>query len=192
MGKQEMKDVTVSLPLGVTFTDFPDKENCAVIVYFSGCFHDCIGCQNPELKSFDYGTSIPIKKLEKYIKDECNKAHTTNIVFSGGDCAYQPVSYINELICNLEASGYKVCVYTGFNIKWISEHICGASYYKCGVYDERQKEKEWGKDSEKIVFVTKNQRLYNKRYRQISVENKYYFNRIDRIKAKIKWLFRKR
>lgn len=183
LGAQEL---SISMPISITWTDFPTKEDCAVIVYFCGCGHNCPGCQNPELQDFSYGKKVTWFELSDMIADEAKKAHTNKIVFSGGDAYFQPKEEINNLICDLFYTGHKICIYTGANIEQARKKFVYATYYKCGKYDERIKEKNWGKFSDKMVFVSKNQKLYNSEGKQISVDNVYYFNKWDTFKAKIK------
>lgn len=142
MGEKKINKFTVSMPIGITWTDYPDPIEHAVIVYFSGCFHDCRGCQNPELQNYSFGDEFSLEELESMIVNECNSTHTDKVVFSGGDCLYQDLSLLNRLIKDLNSTGISVCVYTGFSIEYIKKHISGAAFYKCGKYDERMKEKE--------------------------------------------------
>ena len=94
------------------------------------------------------------------------------------------------LIHTLKKDGYEICVYTGADIKDVLEKIPYATYYKCGKYDEQNKETEWGKFPDKMVFVSKNQALYNSKGKKISVDNVYYFSKWDTFKAKIKKWFK--
>lgn len=181
-----LKEFSVSLPLSITWTDFPDKESCAVIVYFSGCSHNCPGCQNPELQDSNYGEKVDYDKLRDMIFKEAKKAHTNKIVLSGGDPYFQPTLELNELVYGLIFNGFKVCIYTGADFESVYKKIPHATYYKCGKYDETQKENQWGKFSDKMVFVSKNQKLYDNKGKLISVNNVYYFNKWDTIKAKVK------
>lgn len=181
---------SVSLPIGITWTDYPSKDDCAVIVYFCGCEHNCPGCQNPELQKFGNGSFFMYNELADMIKAAAERAHTNKVVFSGGDPFFQPQVDMEMLIYELNNSGYKICIYTGADIKDIMAKFPRATYYKCGKYDERNKEKEWGKFSDKMVFVSKNQALYNSEGKQISVDNVYYFSKWDTFKAKIKKWFK--
>lgn len=182
------KRLSVSLPLGITWTDYPSIGDCAVIVYFTGCKHDCPGCQNPELQGHSMGTWFDYIELANMIIDEAEKAHTNKVVFSGGDVYFQALDTIDvmRLIIALNQAGLEICVYTGTNIEKAMKYIPYATYYKCGKYDEHNREKEWGKFPDKMVFVSKNQKLYDKDGKQISVDNAYYFNKWDTLKAKIK------
>lgn len=195
MGEQEVKSakftkLSVSLPIGITWTDYPTKDDCAVIIYFTGCWNNCPGCHNPELQDPGTGTWFECSEVKDMIEKEAEKAHTNKIVFSGGDPFYQNNGSMNSLVSMLNHDGYEICIYTGVDISLIKGEIPHATYYKCGKYDERVKEKEWGKFSDKLVFATKNQKLYDRNGKQISVDNAYYFSKWDTFKAKIKKCFK--
>ena len=181
---------SVSFPLGITWTDYPDPNDCAVIVYFCGCFHNCPGCQNPGLQNPDNGRYVAYDELANMIMNEAEKAHTDKVVLSGGDPYFQPEVDISCLVYALIERNYKVCVYTGADINDVRKKIPFATYYKCGKYDEQNKEKQWGKFPDRMVFVSKNQALYNKDGKKISVDNVYYFSKWDTFKAKVKKFFK--
>ena len=184
------KKSSVSLPIGITWTDYPTKDDCAAIVYFCGCGHNCPGCQNPGLQNPENGKYFMYDELADMIEIEATKARTKKVVFSGGDPFFQPPVNMEMLIHTLKKDGYEICVYTGADIKDVLEKIPYATYYKCGKYDEQNKETEWGKFPDKMVFVSKNQALYNSKGKKISVDNVYYFSKWDTFKAKIKKWFK--
>lgn len=180
--------LTVSLPLSLTWTDFPDKENTALIIYFTGCEHNCPGCQNPELKNYNFGTKFTATELFEMVEKEARHKGIDKIVLSGGDPYFQDCTELRLFLHLLYTNGYDICMYTGCeNLEDIRYKFWPyVAYYKCGKYDERIKEKVWGKTNNKMVFATKNQKLYNRELKQISVDNVYYFNNLDTLKAKIK------
>lgn len=184
------KKSSVSLPIGITWTDYPTKDDCAAIVYFCGCGHNCPGCQNPGLQNPENGKYFMYDELADMIEIEATKAHTKKVVFSGGDPFFQPPVNMEMLVHTLKKDGYEICVYTGADIKDVIKKIPYATYYKCGKYDEQNKEKEWGKFPDKMIFVSKNQALYNSKGKKISVDNAYYFSKWDTFKAKIKKWFK--
>lgn len=182
--------LTVSLPVSLTWTDFPDSSSCAVIIYFTGCGHNCKGCQNPELQKFN-GTKFKAEELFSLVKSEAIKAHTDKVVLSGGDAFFQPWAEMDAFLRLLWEEEFQVCLYTGCDdINTLKTNFWPyVTYYKCGKYDERNKETTWGKTGDKITFVSKNQRLYNQDGKLISVGNTYYFKKWDTIKAKIRNVF---
>ena len=119
------KRLSVSLPLGITWTDYPSIGDCAVIVYFTGCKHDCPGCQNPELQDHSMGTWFDYVELANMIIDEAEKAHTNKVVFSGGDVYFQALDTIDvmRLIIALNQAGLEICVYTNKQTKGYDAYI---------------------------------------------------------------------
>ena len=185
------KKLSVSLPISITWTDYPSVGDCAVIVYFTGCGHKCPGCQNPELQDSDTGTYFMYNELADMIMEEAEKAHTKKVVFSGGDAYFQPSVEINLLVHTLNESGYEICIYTGAGIKEVYSKIPYATYYKCGKYDEQDREREWGKFPDKMVFVSRNQKLYNNKCKLVSVDNVFYFRKRDTFKARVRKLLKR-
>ena len=188
--ESEVRDrwLTVSFPLSFTFTDFPDRESAALIIFFTGCKNGCPGCHNPELQDFNYGTKITATELFNKVEEMAVPKGITKIVLSGGDPYFQDEIELDLFLHLLYTNSYETCMYTGITdlVSLENKFWPYVAYYKCGKYDERVKEKEWGKFPDKMVFVTKNQRLYNRDYKQLSVDNVYYFNRWDTFKAKVK------
>ncbi len=182
----ELPKLKVSLPLSLTWTDYPNSSDCAVIIYFTGCKHNCPGCQNPELQEFN-GTEFDAVELFELTRKEAEKAKTNKIVLSGGDAYFQDETSLRGFLYLLYENGFEVCFYTGGDrIRQLKlKFFPYVAYYKCGKYDEQNKEKEWGKFSDRMVFVSKNQKLYNRDGKQISVDNVYWFKRIDAFKAKV-------
>lgn len=184
----EERWLTVSLPLSLTWTDFPDKENVALIIFFTGCKNGCPGCHNPELQDFNYGTKFTAVELFDKVKEMTLSKGITKIVLSGGDPFFQDEIELGLFLHLLHTNSYEICMYTGItdleNLKlrfWPY-----VAYYKCGKYDERIKEKKWGKFRNKMVFATKNQKLYDRNFKQLSVGNVYYFKSWETFKAKFK------
>lgn len=180
--------LTVSLPLSLTFTDFPDKENIAIIIFFTGCKNGCPGCHNPELQDFNYGIKFTATELFEKVEEMARPKGITKIVLSGGDPYFQDEIELDLFLHLLYTNGYEICMYTGItDLVSLKEKFWPyVAYYKCGKYDERIKEKEWGKFSDKMVFATKNQKLYDGDLIQLSIDNVYYFNRWGKFKAKVK------
>lgn len=157
-----------------TFLDYPDNESLAVVVFLSGCKHNCPGCQNKELQDPNYGIEITPEELTSTIKDYCKRADTNKIVFSGGDPFYN----IPEILIVLDnLRDYDVCVYTGYNINKAEEFVRDIAkplYLKCGTYKEELRDSNMGKTEDKFVLASTNQAFYKWdgfNYNQISLKN---------------------
>ena len=184
----EERWLTVSLPLSLTWTDFPDKENVAIIIYFTGCKNGCPGCHNLELQDPNFGTKFTATELFNKVEEMARPKGITKIVLSGGDPFFQDEVELYLFMHLLYTNDYEICMYTGItDLETLRLKFWPyVAYYKCGKYDERIKEQRWGKFNDKVVFVTKNQRLYNRDFKQLSVDNAYYFKPWDTFKAKVK------
>jgi anaerobic ribonucleoside-triphosphate reductase activating protein len=154
----------------VTFSDYPSKEGLAVICYFSGCEHNCQGCQNIELQTLKDERFIHINDLMKY----CERNHTNKIVLSGGDCLYDRNKEITKFICKELGNEYDICIYTGYPIENIDFN--GFKFVKCGKYDINNKQDSLKTDNF-IQFASSNQKLYNYKKELVSNKGKYEFSK---------------
>ncbi len=100
-----------------TSTSTIDGIGISFNIFFQGCNHNCIGCQNPTLQNFtnghDYTTEDILDHLAMY------PDFYDSVVFTGGDPAYQPNALYNL------ATNCKILtvLYTGFYYHEIPEHI---------------------------------------------------------------------
>lgn len=173
--------------ISTTFQDYPDDESQAVIVYFAGCSHGCLGCQNREEQEYNCKGSYNItpEDLDMTIETLCQRNRTNKVVFSGGDPFFEKNRQeVLELASYLENKHINVCIYTGFPITEVKNFYEGkllthASFFKCGKYRELQKETSWGKTNESLVLATRNQAFYNSNFEKISADNILYFSRMN-------------
>lgn len=165
-----------------TFQDFPDNKSLAVIVFFYGCTHNCYNCQNKELQNYPKTSKgITVEEAKTKITDYCKRSNTKAIVFSGGD-PYYPVNPENlrdmlTLISSLELGGYRICVYTGYDINYVNSlykalrdmnshnismpSFCKKpSFVKCGKYEDNNRDENMGKKEAEFILASKNQRFY--------------------------------
>ena len=162
-----------------TWIDYPDNNSVALIVYFVGCTHECKGCQNPQFQDSilvdDWITMEP-KQLLDILKKRSELLNGTNtLVFSGGDPLHPDnAEFVKEF---LEINDYfDICIYTGHQVKYVKKNIKlkGFKYLKCGKYEKQLKQTP-NKTDKYMVFASKNQQLFNKKYRLLSCNGIYYF-----------------
>lgn len=161
-----------------TFLDYPNAEDNAVIICLIGCDNHCKGCQNPDLKYYNYDTNVKVLSDEDFVKElkEYAKRDKTNkVVLSGGD----PLSCYNitsvKNILNLINNELDICIYTGHDIEYVKKHnIKNFKYIKCGYFDIDNKQ-ESKKTGDYIQFATPNQELYDSEYKLLSKNGRYYF-----------------
>lgn len=106
---------------GINFESIVDGDGVRVVIFFSGCKHQCKGCHNPT--SHDFGAGRPFSdELQEQIIDYIRETpFTSGVTLSGGDPMYS-ASDIVPFIHKLKAAIPKasVWVYSGFTY----EEIC--------------------------------------------------------------------
>lgn len=81
------------------------------VVFVSGCMHNCIGCQNKAMQSFDYGETIDVDTVLKRIKD--NIPLIKGVTFSGGE-PFEQAKELAELAKNIKYENLDIWCYTGY------------------------------------------------------------------------------
>ena len=101
--------------VGVNFESIADGEGVRVVIFCSGCLHNCKGCHNPTSHSFTVGrefTNALQSKIISYIK---NTPFISGITLSGGDPMYNAKELLPfvQRIRN-EFPNKTVWIYSGF------------------------------------------------------------------------------
>ena len=161
----------------VSFLDYPDNENLAVIIFVLGCDHNCEHCHNPELKNFNYlnrsVVELTLDDFKKELKIFAEKYRTNKIVLTGGDPLHPDnITFIKKF---LDSSDYEVCIYTGYSVDYArNSGLSNFKFLKCGKYDLSVKQLS-KKTDDYIQFSSKNQKLYDMNFKLLSRDGKYYF-----------------
>lgn len=170
--------VKIVLPLTASFTDYPDDESIAVVIYFLGCDHSCLSCHNRELKSYNYEPSTEVNQdsLIDLVSGFALRNNTDKLVFEGGDpLSINNIKFIKKILPKL-IDVYSITIYTGYEIDYIKEHnIQGFKFIKCGPYLS-QYAQEPCKTETFMRLGSSNQKLYDSNYDLISKDGIYYFN----------------
>lgn len=87
-----------------------DGKGIRTVIWFQGCSHKCLGCQNPGTHSFDGGFVCDTKDIFVQI-DELS--YQNGITLSGGDPFYQ-ADAAREIAHYAHQKGLNVWAYTGF------------------------------------------------------------------------------
>lgn len=108
-----------------------DGPGVRSVLFLQECSRNCGGCHNAGINEHGKGTMVPIEDLMVFIESRCcNK----KITISGGEPLEQANS-LKILIQRLKEKGYNVCVYTGWEIERVPEHILRfVDYIKTGSY----------------------------------------------------------
>lgn len=159
----------------ISFIDYPSNSEWAIILYFSGCEHKCHLCHNQLLQNPNSGKDIDIEDLYKLIKNQCEKNHTKNVVFSGGDPLYKTNINILRLFLEKYGNEFNICIYTGYDIEYVKRNnISNFKYIKCGVYNEKQKQPS-GNFENYFQLASINQNFYNNKYEQVSKDGRLVY-----------------
>lgn len=145
----------------MSFLDYPSIDGWCVNVYFVGCEHDCINCQNKNLsniKSCDC-ISIDIDGLNEMLERETFKYKTKKVCFLGGDPLYKHNKQLLTDFLIKHGKKFEVCIYTGYEISYCEE-LTNFKFLKCGKYLEEYKQQSIKTDYE-FVLGSKNQILYD-------------------------------
>jgi len=160
-----------------SFLDYPDNKHLAIIVYILGCAHDCYGCQNPKLQNIMYSDAntveVTINEFKNNLEKLALKYRTNKLVLSGGDPLFPDnLDFIKEF---LTTTIYDVCIYTGYSIEYVQElNISNFKFLKCGKYISALHQVS-EKTDDYLQFSSKNQKLYNDKFKLISKNGRYYF-----------------
>lgn len=159
-----------------TFLDYPSPDDMAVIVFLSGCTHNCPGCQNITLQKAGKHTEEEIGQIIAHIAELCERNGTNKVVLSGGDPLSPSNINVTKQVCYYLGETFDICIYTGYSVDEVKEMgITGFKYIKCGKFDNKHLQKS-EKTDDYIQFVNKTQNLYDSNYQQLSYEGRFNFN----------------
>lgn len=96
-----------------------DGEGIRSVIWFQGCPHHCLECQNPDTWPFDGGYETKIEDLKEKIAELEFQAGVT---FSGGDPMAQPEA-LAELAKCVHENNMNVWVYTGYTFEELMELV---------------------------------------------------------------------
>lgn len=79
------------------------------VIFLSGCYHNCEGCQNACIQSPSVGDCMKVSDLVTRVKE--NLAYINGVTISGGEPFLQDFT---SLVKELKNLGLNVWVYTGY------------------------------------------------------------------------------
>lgn len=99
--------------------DMLNGDGLRVVLFVSGCAHECPGCQNPQTHNFDSGIEFDQSALTE-LRSELSKDYISGITFSGGDPMHpknrETVAAIIWALSDVIKAGKKtVWIYTGYS-----------------------------------------------------------------------------
>lgn len=87
-----------------------DGEGLRTIIWMQGCFHNCLGCHNPETHDPNGGHSVDIEEILNVLDKVENQ---DGITLSGGDPLFQPEASL-LIAKHAHSLGLNVWAYTGY------------------------------------------------------------------------------
>lgn len=87
-------------------------------LFLSGCNHNCDGCHNKEMQSFQYGDEVEIKEILNRIKS--NVPLIKGVTFSGGE-PFEQAQGLSILARFIKNEGLNIWCYTGYTLEEIVE-----------------------------------------------------------------------
>lgn len=101
---------------GVNFESMVDGEGVRVVLFISGCLHNCPYCHSPQTHSFTYGVEVNQELIDDINAEITKRPYISGITLSGGDCMYSPVETL-KLIKKLNIPHNNIWCYTGFTFE---------------------------------------------------------------------------
>ncbi len=116
----------------ITKNDIANGEGVRVVLWLSGCSHNCKGCHNPQTHNPKNGTLFD-ERAKKELFKALGKTYVSGITFSGGD----PLNNNNlQEVLNLIEEirqvfpNKTIWLYTGYTWEEIMKYEFGSEYIK--------------------------------------------------------------
>lgn len=91
-------------------------EGLRCALFLSGCYHNCIGCQNKAMQDFSYGEDVEIDDIVKRINH--NIPLIRGVTFSGGE-PFEQANGLCILADKLKKKDINIWCYTGYTFEEI-------------------------------------------------------------------------
>lgn len=93
-----------------------DGPGTRMVIFFTGCGHNCPGCHAPKFQDYNYGIEWEIADIITHIKDR--KQWIDGLTLSGGDPMDQPQlrEFLEALKADDELKHLNIWMWTGFTI----------------------------------------------------------------------------
>lgn len=150
----------------ITPISVADGLGCRVVLWVSGCEHDCVGCHNPDTHDAESGYLFG-EEAENRLFELLQPEYIAGVTFSGGDPLYFPnVGTITRLAkrTKIEFPKKDIWVYTGYLYEEVKdlELMQYIDVLVDGKYeqDKRCVGRFYGSTNQRIIFI-KNGRVQN-------------------------------
>lgn len=146
----------------ITKNDIANGEGVRVVLWLSGCSHNCKGCHNPQTHNPKSGTLFD-EKVKKELFKSLEKTYVSGITFSGGDpLNNNNLQEVLNLIKEIRqiAPNKTIWLYTGYTWEEIMKYEFGSEYIK----DDNVG--YWNCDALRQIIVSKCDVLVDGRYEE--------------------------
>lgn len=118
----------------------PGTEKPAFTIWFSGCSQHCEGCYNQKLWDPSAGKVHSVDAIVVAIATQRGYTGVDDVVFLGGEPMEQDATDLMELASKLRNAGFRIWLYTSWELDDIPNSIKNNMYtIKCGRYEESLK-----------------------------------------------------
>lgn len=108
----------------ITHDDMLNGDGLRVVLWVSGCNHNCKGCQNPETHDPKSGIKFDNDAIIEIFR-ELNKPHMQGITFSGGDPLHPQnrklITRLSYMIKGIYGDTKDIWLYTGYVYEYIRD-----------------------------------------------------------------------
>lgn len=106
-----------------------DGSGLRTVIFFSGCYHNCVGCHSPQTHNRDNGEPFTKQKQIEVIDDIKNNPLLSGVTLSGGD----PFFIANEVLefvkmLKREVNKVNIWIYSGFTYEQLTRNKSGNMY----------------------------------------------------------------
>ena len=103
---------------GITAPDIANGTGCRVVLWISGCTHQCKKCHNPETWDYKYGKKFD-EDAKRIISQWLDKPYIKGLTISGGDPLDRNIDELQEILdlCKYVNDKYPdndIWIYTGY------------------------------------------------------------------------------
>lgn len=98
---------------GVVDDSVVDGEGFRFTIFTQGCYHNCLGCHNPQTHDVNGGQVADTDELFEQI---CENPLLNGVTFSGGEPFLQPKP-LAELAVKIHEKGLNITVFTGYTLE---------------------------------------------------------------------------
>ena len=108
-----------------------DGPGIRSVLFFQGCSRGCPDCHNQNINNKEGGLLTSVEEMVSFLKKNC---HNKKLTISGGEPLEQPEG-LRCLMSALKDEGFDLCLYTGFDRKFVPPEIIeNLHYLKTGIF----------------------------------------------------------